>query len=344
MAYTPRDRYNDEVAAVAAAVARGEVPYNSAQGAFDFIYNNYGIPAGVSYQEAGAAIGDAFKSDWLPADQSFNSPTQDMSITPTGGGTAASTKFPYKGVTYDSANPSSMAQLKAIRDNELSTANSDLQSQYQRNFGEVNQTYGDQLNTFNSDLNKYNTGKDDYTKQLSDLYEGFGQGNVARQNYFTKMSPGGYQSGEGSSADYANTKYQQGYSETNAARNEYGANLNQGKERLGQNYQYALDDNRKALADALSANNQQYNDASYGTFGNTASYNGFTPVADVKANQVDLSQYTPYTNFQGLQGSAGANMFKKFTPTQSQDPLAQTLGYSLPTKASDPKNSYLYSR
>lgn len=61
--YTERDRYNDEIAALEADIAKGNTPYGGIQGALSFIYQNYGIPAGVSFQEAQGTINHSFGAD-----------------------------------------------------------------------------------------------------------------------------------------------------------------------------------------------------------------------------------------------------------------------------------------
>jgi hypothetical protein len=66
MAYTAIDRFNDEVAAVHAAMVNyqmtgtGGIPYNSYEGALDYLYKNYGVPAGISFQQAQSAVSNAF--------------------------------------------------------------------------------------------------------------------------------------------------------------------------------------------------------------------------------------------------------------------------------------------
>lgn len=321
----------------------------------DFFLND----APVTSQEFQAALG--FDTNALLTQANTPSaPAPTTLAAPTGGGTGGTATpkdpndyFSYKGVTYDKANPTSMNNFFGVRNGDYSTQLNDANSQLDYQAGQDMSAYGrqmgDQLNSFNKSLDLFNTGKDEYTKQLSQLYEGFGQGNVNRQNYFSQLSPDTYQSGQGSSSDYANTKYQQGYGETNQARNDWKGSLDQGVSRLGTDYNNWMSDYQRSLSNQKNTNQDTYNsnrdtlNTSALALGNGISKQGFTPLADINQSQVDLSAYTPYTNFQGLQSSPGANMFSKFLAPKSQDPLSQTLGYSLPTKQSDPRNQYLYA-
>jgi hypothetical protein len=341
-----RDVFYRERDAIAAAFARGENPYGGYENAVNSIYNTYGRNSGVSFQEVQGIIGQAYQN----AGETIPTSTTSGS----GGATTSYGTKVWNGRVYNLDDPTQRDAFIAARNqdlqDQLTQANADVDYNASQDFASTTKTYQDKVDSLNKDLNKYNTNADDYSKQLANLYEGYGQGNVARQNYFTRLSPDSYQSGQGSSAKYATEKYQQGYGETDQARNEWKGSLDKGLTDTGTAYNNWVAAQQRSIAQQKQENANKFNSARDQMseagiqYGQKASYGAFTPAADVTARNVDVSAYTPYINFQALQQSPGANNFKKFLPGQSQDPLAQTLGYTLPTKASDPMNQYLYSR
>lgn len=56
-----RDTFYRERDAISSALARGENPYGGQQNALNSIYNTYGRNSGVSYQEVGGILGEAYK-------------------------------------------------------------------------------------------------------------------------------------------------------------------------------------------------------------------------------------------------------------------------------------------
>lgn len=300
-----------------------------------------------------------------------NKPEGDTPTTQTNTTSGSTNGFKsLNGQVYNLDDPTQRSAFLTARnsqyESQLAQTNSELDQNMNSDLASAGRTFQDKYNLFNknqSDLNsqldEYNTGNDQYSKDLYNLYEGFGQGNVARQNYFTRLSPDTYQHSQGTSANYANNMYQKGVGEENTARGKYFGDLNyniatnkQGLSDLGSDYNSYLDNARNYYASQKNQNNTTYNQGKDSlnqdsiTLNNNK-YNGFnyngTPQGTVTANQVDLSAYTPYTNFQALGSSPRANLFSKFTPaTSTLTPLEQTLGYSPKTKDTNSLNSYLY--
>lgn len=327
----PKPTYEQAVDEALRQMAIGETRDMTPQQAGDILYDYY------------ASVGPA------PANTYYGPTTKEATTT---NQTTSYGSTVYNGKSYNLDDPTQRDAYLAVRNSDyekaMNEANADVDYNANRDIDSTTQTYQDKLNEFNKFLNQYNTNSDEYAKGLADLYEGYGQGNVRRQNYFTRLSPDTYQSGQGSSFDYATKKYQQGYGETNSARNEWKGGLDTGRERLGTDYNNWMTDYQRNVANQKQGNVDLYNqnrdslmNKAIG-WGRSAAKSQFTPTGAVTPQNVDMSSYTPYINFQGLQSSAGANQFKKFLPTQGQSPLAETLGYQLPTKEKDPLNSYLY--
>lgn len=83
-----RDAYNAELAKLNEALARGDYAYGGAEAAINAIYQNFGIPAGVSFQEAQSTIGGMYNSYFAPGAEG----TTPQNYAPTGtGGTTGGT-------------------------------------------------------------------------------------------------------------------------------------------------------------------------------------------------------------------------------------------------------------
>lgn len=150
----------------------------------------------------------------------------DWGNTPTGGGTGSGGTAtqqnlqPLNGQLYDLNDPGQRQAYFNIANqllqNNFSQANTQLENNTNQQKQNAYNSFTSQANALNDStgaltgqLNKFNNHQDDYSKQLTDLYDGLIGGGVNRSNYFTRLSPDTYQSGQGSSADFANQKYQQ---------------------------------------------------------------------------------------------------------------------------------------
>lgn len=158
MAYTERDRFYDEVKAVSDAIARGELPYGGYEGALDFLYQNYGVPAGISFQEAQQALDEPFKVNAL-----VGAPGEVENIQQTYDQTASGATGP------------TQAELDMARE------------AYERTLAAIGRQKEDQLLGYEEQLQ----GLGQTETRLGEQYQ---QGLMSNQGYFNRISPDVYQS------------------------------------------------------------------------------------------------------------------------------------------------------
>jgi hypothetical protein len=83
-----RSAYDAELAKLNESLARGDYAYGGADAAINAIYQNFGIPAGVSYQEAQSTIGGLYNQYYAPTQEAgATAPTGTPYTPPNTGGT-----------------------------------------------------------------------------------------------------------------------------------------------------------------------------------------------------------------------------------------------------------------
>ena len=185
-----------------------------------------------------------------------------------------------------------------------------------------------------------------YDRNIYDTNEAYDLGTVNRANAFAQLSPNAFQSSQGTSQQYANNQRLQALGDIDQARtgtfndiNQSRAGLTRQRTDLGNSYNQYIQDTQNEASQYGNEVNDFYNsqiDDLRGDFTNydqTAGVNSFRfnrdQFAPVNVQTADLSQYTPYLNFQALQGSPEANYFKSATPAAATGSARdQYLGYS----------------
>jgi len=283
-----------------------------------------------------------------------------------GGGVAAAEGEVYQpqiaylpnGQSYDLNNPDDLARYFSDRSGLLDTQYNKYQTTEEdalrQALEEAGINYGQQEAGINQDITNLGTNRNTYLtgygQQMADLGEGYRAGGAKRQNYFSGLGSRAYQSAQGSSQQYANQKYGEAQTASEADKTRQLEMFRQGEAGLqqelgntGRNYNKYLEESRKSLADRLAQAREQMNvdKSQLGTDlasinaakGTNALQFGFDPnkYTAPTASQIDLGQYTKYTNFDQLAQSPQAGYLKDYknqTTQAATDPLAQYLGYN----------------
>lgn len=302
------------------------------------------------------------RSSLSPEEQTYIASGQTPD-TPMDGGTATQAEeyvpqiVYFNGQTYDVNNEQDRARYFADRSGMLDTQYNEFetgeQDSLRRALEEAGIVYGQQGSSLTQDLTNLGTNRGDYLtgygQSMSDLGEGYRFGGAKRQNYFSGLGSRAYQSSQGSSQQYADTKYGEaqtakGQEKTRnlEAFRQSEAGLTQDQTNLGRTYNNYLEESRLSLADKLNRAKQQTDlqrdqistdlagiDVAKGFSGMDYNRSAYTPVT---AEQIDLGDYTKYTNFDQLAQSPQAKYSQTYkSPTgtaTTADPLSQYLGYN----------------
>lgn len=250
----------------------------------------------------------------------------------------------YRGQWFNLANAADQERLAQLQYAELGRKRNifseDLQRLYADRLAEIGLAegqLGEQEGVYEQGVNQF----------LSDLLQGKEFGDVRRFNLFSAYGPQAYQSALGTSAEFAQQKYEEGRArkeeERERNRRQFGmerAGIARTKEDLEREFgraQQEFDEQEQAargqIASAAVADLQEIGRLP-ANFQRRFSYHGYTP------EQVDLSELTPFINFQDVMRSPRANIFSPFlgSPQGAQSPLAQHLGYN----DKDPNNPFVY--
>lgn len=259
------------------------------------------------------------------------------------------------GQSFDMADPQQyLAYFAAQRDAYISEA----QKATEDNLTQAGETYGQNKQSLTRDIGALDRARSSYgqsvVKNIKNLGEGYDLGTVNRANYFAGLSPNAYQSAQGSGQQYARGKLDEGIGEYQQAAAEAKSNFDQQGQDLGQE-QTGLESeyNRyvQGQQDYLTKAQQQASDF-YNTQGATAyapgntsafshAHGAFTPY---QAPTVDVSKYTPFTNFSTLPTTpATGNVFQAPTTPQApdQNTLESYLGYTPTQQEKDLLSKYL---
>lgn len=264
---------------------------------------------------------------------------------------------PAQRIAFFNAKNAFLDQQQSEQYNLFSQGTQQALQDAERQYGSLGEGINYDLQNLQQQLQDYNLGAE---RNVQDTNQAYDIGTVRRQNAFAQASPLAYQSSQGTSQQFALGQRDQALGDIsrdvettrgNATRQE--ALLNQQRGDLATNYnqfiqqsQQGLDQYRKSLQDAYNAERSNLSgnlagiDASQGI--NQFRYNRQSagPLSTVNT---DLSQYSPYLNFDSLQSSPSYNFFSGFKPQVSNTlkPVDQYLGYDPNSKQKDPVNSYL---
>lgn len=276
----------------------------------------------------------------------------------------------FNGQPYDINDPQVREQLYGLRSSQADQyANQDI-TNYDKQIKDALEAastqFGDQTNTIGRNLadieqNRTNYGND-YNSNVEGLNQGYDVGTVNRANYFGRLSPNAYQSSQADSQAFANDQRNKGLGDLQSAKTNYfsgldqqAGDLNTQKQRLADAYNKYTQDTQNGIGQQHLAIQNQYNQLKdqYGTelaAGNAQQnvqgfdYSGITqPYNPLQAQQVDLSQYTPYTTFSQLASSPQANSFQQYLPNPQAQQTAQDsyLGYTPDQKSKNYISQYL---
>lgn len=202
MEYTEADRYVDELAALTSSILNGTAQLDPTQAA-NYIYTDYGMPAGISWQQVQQEIGNVFgMSNDESAAIVYEAPTEPTSTTPVDEGTYTPS---YTGPTTD----------------ELQ----DIDESYEATKKIIEKAKAD---GFISAQEARDALADNRTELMSQQKEGLA-GNRA---YFGAVSPDAYQSQIGTYNTKVKDAYQQG--ERTLDRNQ--AAIGRAEENIGLQY------------------------------------------------------------------------------------------------------------
>lgn len=281
------------------------------------------------------------------------------------GGTSAQPVY-FLGQYFNLANPADRQRYNSVRTQYLN----DRYNQYiasedkalRQDLEEAERSYGQNLADIDLSLDNLSRNRqaylDESQRNSRSLAEQFRTGQAQRANYFNRLSPNAYQSSQGTSEEYAKGKYDEaladlskaderallGFSQDEAVLqrdrgnletlyNQYISQRRTQSERARQQYfaslQGDLDRGATELAQ-VSPSSSKFNF-------NRSPYNPY------QAQSVDISEYTPYLDFNALSQSPTANYFKKIgaASTSKLDPLSQHLGYTDAPKEVDHLKNHL---
>lgn len=281
----------------------------------------------------------------------------DPNAGQTGGGgdpaTQPNMQF-WNGQMYDLNNQNDAMRFAQDQDAFYGGKWNDFQSQYntkiQGDMAGANRDYDAQTRAIRKALTGVDTGEAD---TLKDLQEGYGLGTVNRQNYFSDLSPNAYQSAQGSSQAYSLGKLNEGSQQTIDAANLNRTDLNATMADTGAAYNDYISQRQAQGQQDLAAQQAQINQYREGgatEFANTAQgrgwdVNAFTPKIDYSAPQVNMSNFTPYLNFQQLSQAPGQAAYGKVLGQQKTTPGSQSvnqyLNYTPKKKEYSSLNQYL---
>jgi hypothetical protein len=191
--------------------------------------------------------------------------------TSSGSGTTQQ-PFAYNGVTYDPNSPEDMQAYYAVRSGEIDKQLTDALKQGQFDFAKQLIDY-----------------KTEWDQQGKDLASGYSQGMTNRQQYFQGLGSRAYQSSMGTSGQFA-------LNQLGEAQNQRNTDLNSNNTSMDRAYNDWINQQQQTTQTSRDAllNSQPGMDTN-------PALAGYTPAAPTKT---DISQYTPYTTFSQLAGSA----------------------------------------
>lgn len=271
----------------------------------------------------------------------------------------------YLGQTYDQNDPAQAAALLAAKQSTLGGQRDQQISQINRGLGEsLDQaalTQGQQLGTFNQNATDYGRS---VANNIVDLGQNHDLGQVNSQQQFAGLSPNAFQSGQGTSQQYGDQQYGKGLNQINQGLDEtvggnyfnngqIDPNSTIGKQIAGLNSQYNFftgDARNNAQLGIQNANNaygqgmdQNLSNlqALYNYAGKSFNYQGDNTYNPNSLPNVDISQYSPYTNSQQLGQSPQAQQPSPSQWNGSSNPFSGLLGYSPTAAQSGYLNAFL---
>lgn len=271
----------------------------------------------------------------------------------------------YLGQTYNQSDPAQLQALLQAKQNNLGGQRDQQISQINRQLGESLQNaalqQGQQLGTFNQNATDYGRG---VANNIVGLGQGYDIGTVNNQQQFAGLSPNAFQSGQGTSQQYAGDQYNKGLNQLhqNLAETVGGDYLNNGsidqnsaigKQIAGLNQQYNMftGDARNSAQLGIQNANNAYGTGMDQNLSNLQALYNYAGLPQFKFNSqgynpnalpnVDISQYTPYANSSQLAGSQQAQQPSPATWTGSGNPFSGLLGYNPNATETNYLNAFL---
>ena len=152
-----RPRWDEEIAKLEQALASGDYAYGGYDSALNYIYQTYGVPAGVSYQEAQGTIGGLYN-----------------------------TYFP-QAATDTATSTDATAPTSTISTGPTAEELAALNTQHKQNLSAIEQAYQNGILTYNEKMAAQEDARNNLLTQR-------GQGLESNSAYFSNVSPDAFQS------------------------------------------------------------------------------------------------------------------------------------------------------